>query len=255
MTDTLLLIFTIFLAIGYLIGKKSLRKRLVTYIRPKSLIKYFPAKPENTIIVFDFHDVLVDYNWPEIIKTFLKSPGKFKLFIALLNPKIWLDLVKLKSKDAVSEEYIVWLGNKHKALTPYVQLGINIANTQKTNLKMLEILKNLKQNGYELHLFSNIGLVIYNDAKVKFPEIFECFDKVIVPSEENGYLRKPYENAFENYLKEIGKTPESATTKQIVIIDDKIKTVKTGEKYGFIGIKFKNYEQFLQDLNNLGVNI
>lgn len=217
-----------------------------------------PATPDNTIIAFDFHDVLVDYDWPQIIKTFLKSDKKFRLFIALLNPKIWLDLIKLKMSEAVSEQYIVWLGNKYKSLTPYVQLGIKIANTQKVNQKMLIILKNLKQNGYELHLFSNIGLVIYNDAKNKFPEIFDCFDKIIVPSKGNGYIRKPHKNAFENYLTQIGHEFNNNfiknSLKQIIFIDDKLKNIENGEKYGMIGIKFKNYDQLLQEFHNLSIN-
>lgn len=206
--------------------------------------------PENTIIAFDFHDVLVNYDYKKIIKTFWSSNKKFKLFIILLNPIIWLDIIKLKHQKAVSEQYIVWLGKKYKNLEPYVSLGIEIANTQKTNPDMLNLLKNLKLLGYELQLFSNIGGIIIQDAIPKFPEIFNCFSKIIVPSQENKYIRKPFDNAFINYLQE---NKYNKINKKFIFIDDKSKNTKKATKYGILGIRFKNHDQLAQEFKNLGI--
>ena len=55
-------------------------------------IKYKPISskitPENTIITFDLHDVIFEYDYLEIIKTFLHSEKKTKLIITILNPFI-----------------------------------------------------------------------------------------------------------------------------------------------------------------------
>ncbi|KKP29364.1 MAG: hypothetical protein UR12_C0009G0025 [candidate division TM6 bacterium GW2011_GWF2_30_66] len=205
--------------------------------------------PENTIIAFDFHDVLVNYNWSKIIKIFWSNNRKFKLFITLLNPLIWWDIIKLKYQKAVSEQYIVLLGQKYKNLEPYIPLGIEIANTQKINPKMLNLLKNLKLMGYELQLFSNIGGVIIQDAISKFPEIFDCFSKIIVPSQENKYIRKPFDSAFINYLQE----NNNKISKKYIFIDDKSKNTKKAEKFGILGIRFKNYDQLIQEFKKLGI--
>lgn len=218
---------------------------------------------ENTIIAFDFHDVLVNYDWTKIMKTFWASKKKLRLFIALLNPLIWWDIIKLMWQEAVSEQYIVSLGQKHKSLEPYIPLGIKIANTQKINYNMLNLSKNLKNSGYELQLFSNIGAIVLQDAIPKFPEIFGLFSKMVVPSKENGYIRKPFDLAFTNYL-EINKSSHtnylhennsrennSQVNKKFIFIDDKTKNIKKADQYGILGIRFKNYDQLVQEFKKL----
>ncbi|MFC1842806.1 HAD hydrolase-like protein [Candidatus Dependentiae bacterium] len=240
----LIAVLIIFSTILYVLVKKFRAK----HITPVNLIKYKPITPKNTIIAFDLHDVIVNYDYIGIIKTFFASNGKLRLILAMLNPLVWRDIIKLIYNHAVAEQYIVWLGKKHKRLEPYIPLGIKIANCQIVNQEVLAIIKELKKYGYTLHLFSNIGTVTYKDFKQKHPEIFQYFDDVILPSQENGYLRKPNHNAFVNYL-ENKKTPKN----QIIFIDDKVKNVKKAEKYGIIGILFENHGQLVQELQKLGI--
>lgn len=238
----------IFFGIIYIIFKKYTSKRLIKHQLPINLIKYRPISPANTIIAFDFHDVIVNYDYPNIIKTFFASNRKLKLFISFLNPCILWNIIKLTYQDAISEQYIVWLGQKHNCLEPFIPLGIRIANMQKINPDMLNLLKNLKNMGYELQLFSNIGAVILKDAEQKFPEIFNLFSKKIVPSQENGYIRKPFDNAFKNYIEK-----SESTGKQLIFIDDKTKNTKNAEKFGIIGITFTNYQDLELTFKKLGI--
>ena len=82
-------------------------------------------------------------------------------------------------------------------------------------------------------MFSNIGSTICNNLKQKKPEIFTYFDDLIVPSKQNGYLRKPSHDAFMHYLEKV-----KASQKQVIFIDDKTRNIKKAHKYGIIGILF-----------------
>jgi len=218
------------------------------YAIKKIEVKYKPVTPQNTIITFDLHDVLVKYDYKAIFNNLWQCDKKFNLFIALLNPFFLYDVVKLLLQHAVAEQYIVGLGNKYKRLTPFIPLGIKIANCQKPVPQMLNLLKELKQTGYTLHLFSNIGAKILDDFKKQLPDLFQYLEKVTVPSEKNGYLRKPYQKAFENFTKQHNKH-----NKQIIFIDDKIKNIKTADKNKIIGILFQNPKQLRETFKSTGI--
>ena len=225
-------------------AKKSNQKG----IDPKQLIKYTSITPQNTIITFDLHDVIVNYDYSEITKTFFKSNKKLKLLLAMLNPFIWKDIITLKWQDAVAEEYIIGLGAKYQSLAPYVSLGVQIANCQKPNPDMIALLHKLKAKGFTIHLFSNIGADIFEHFKQKFPEITKQFDIISIPSKQNDYIKKPYHKAFINFLDK-----HKGDKRQIIFIDDKARNIKKASLYGIIGIQFKNYTQLINDLTNLGL--
>jgi len=242
-------VFLISSFITYFIINKIRKKFFWKTTQIKSLIKHTPITPENTIIVFDLHDVIVNYDYIKIIKTFFASKGKLKLFITMLNPFVWWNIIKLIYNNAIAEQYIIGLGKEHKNLTPYIPLGIAIANCQKANPKMIILLKELKNKGYTLQLFSNIGTQIFKDFKQKNPHIINYFDKVILPSQENGYLRKPHQNAFLNFLE---KNKENSN-KQILFIDDKEKNTHKALSHGIIGISFKSEAQLRELFTKLGI--
>ena len=75
--------------------------------------------------------------------------------LAAVNPFFWWDLIKLFAHNAVAEQYLKVMSNKYKRLKPYVPLGIKIANSQRPRKGMLELVEELKNIGYEIHLFSN----------------------------------------------------------------------------------------------------
>jgi len=210
--------------------------------------KYNPITPQNTILTFDLHDVIVNYDYGKIIKTFFKSNRKLKLLFAMLNPFVWKDIITLKWHGAVAEEYIVGLGEKYPSLKPYVPLGIRLANCQRPNPAMINFIKELKNKGYTIHLFSNIGAEIFEHFKTKFPAIIAQFDAISIPSKQNGYLKKPYHDAFINFLETYKND-----NRQIIFIDDKMRNIQKAASYGIIGIHFKNPGQLKKYLADLGL--
>lgn len=209
---------------------------------------YLPVKPQNTIIAFDLHGVLFLADYKSIAKHFWNGKNKIKLCIILLNPLIWIDVIKLRLKKSVAEQYIIGLAKKYNSLKPYVPLGIQIANSQRPIAQTIEIVKKLKEKGYSLALFSNIGAEIFQDLRQKFPDIFTHFDILSLPSEQNGYIRKPFKKAFINFISSCKKQK-----KQIIFVDDKKKNIATAQSNNILGIHFRSPHQLQRKLEDLGI--
>jgi len=241
-----ILSIALFMAIAYSLTKKSFQKKA---IQEKSMhIQHKPITPENTIITFDLHDVIVNYDYSEILHTFLQNKNKLKLIIAMLNPFVWWDIAKLTWQDSVAEQYIVGLGEKYTSLKPFIPLGTQIANCQRPNPRMVKLLEELKQRGYTLHLFSNIGAQIFEDFKKKFPELIELFDMISIPSKQNGYSKKPHDSAFTNYLKKLKNDG-----RQIIFVDDKVRNLEKAHSHDITGILFTNTYKLRAKLEDLGL--
>jgi len=208
----------------------------------------YVLSPQNAIIVFDLHGVLFKYDYKSIIKHLFSYPNKLSFIFCILKPRLLWDAMKLQYHKSVAEQYIIGLPKKYPCLQPYVPLGIKVANSQVPNKEMIKLIKELKKSGYSINIFSNIGREIFNDLQRKFPDIFSNFTHFILPSQENGYLRKPFQAAFENLI-----TRYQPKSKTIIFIDDKSKNIKIAQLNNIIGILFKCSCQVRKKLQELGI--
>lgn len=206
--------------------------------------------PKSTVIAVDLHGVLFKPNYKNMFKQFFKNKKKLKLVFALINPRLWIDVVRLMHKRAIVEEFFIRLGKKYHRLEPFIPLGIKIANQQEPVTDVVKTLNNLKKKGYSIHLFSNIGSIIFEDLNKKFPTLFKMFDSFTMPSHTNGYLRKPSKKAFEEYLNE-----HNTDGKQVIFIDDKKRNVHAAKKHGIISILFRSPRQLKEKLLSIGVGV
>jgi len=204
--------------------------------------------PQKTILAIDLHGVLFKHDYKRMFKTYWQSKHKLKLILALINPLLWVDVIRLMRQNAIAEQFLVGLAEKHHRLKPFVHLGIHIANQQKPIQKVVDMLEHLKNKGYTLHLFSNIGSITFEEIWKKFPSIFQLFDSFILPSQSNNYLRKPNPIAFATYLRENNKE-----NKQVVLIDDKRKNVRQAKNHGIKSIWFQSPEHLQQQLLTMGI--
>jgi len=183
-----------------------------------------------------------------MFRAFFKSKKKIKLIFSLCRFSLWRDVFRLMKKGAVAEEFLVGLADTHHQLKPFVPLGIDIANQQVPNESVITILKQLKQNGCALHLFSNIGAIIFDDLRKKFPEPFTLFESFSLASRENNYLRKPDDRTYELFLKTYN--PDGAP---VILIDDKKRNTRAAKKHGIISIFFESTKQLQQELQKLNI--
>ncbi len=192
----------------------------------------------NYIIAFDLHGVLFNHDYKKMFQTLWECKQKWKLALGLANPFVWLDAFKLLYKKSIAEEYVVKIGNKYSFLKPFISTGLKFLNQQKPNVKTIKIVTNLKDAGYTLHLFSNIGPQLFTDLKSEYPQLFNNFSEICIPLKENNYLSKYTLQAFTNYLNKHNKK-----NKSVLFIDDKLKNIKLAQKQNIETIHFKSAEQ------------
>lgn len=204
--------------------------------------------PENTIIVFDIHGVLFKHDYWKMFTSVVRTGYLWHFTRHLLKPAFIKDIIKLMRKGSVAEEYLIGLVSAYPDLKPFASTGVHTANLQKPNKTIITMVKELKKQGYELHILSNIGGEIFDDLKAKYPELFEHFTAVKVACAQERYLSKPNPTAFITYLKKF-----NPNSKQIVFIDDKRKNIRMARRLGMTSIFFCCSAHVKHKMKNLGI--
>ncbi|MCX5922309.1 MAG: hypothetical protein NTX86_03200 [Candidatus Dependentiae bacterium] len=199
--------------------------------------------PENTIVVFDIHGVLFKRNYKKTMNLLWQNKKVVLLARYMLHPRFMYDLCTLMLKRAVPEECIMTLCQKYPGIATYKHLAINIANAQDPIQETLDIVSCLKKRGYVLHIFSNIGAVIFVHLAARHQAIFSNFDAVQVPNQENSYLAKNNPKAFAHYL-----ATYNQHNKTILFIDDNRQNIRRATDAGMISIYFENPDQLRNKL-------
>jgi FMN phosphatase YigB (HAD superfamily) len=208
-----------------------------------------PAEP---IIAFDLHGVIFKRDYRRMAQILWKFPNKSKLVLALCSPFFLFDAIKLWHNKGVAEQFIICLAQKHKRLLPFVPLGITIANTQKLVPETVALLRELHDHGYKLHIFSNIGSIIFADLIPQYPDVFALFTSATLPSQENEYTRKPYPHAFNNFFRNSGAIGTSA---DVIFIDDSISNIWAAREHGIKTIYFRSAAKLRKQLIALGIKL
>lgn len=206
-----------------------------------------PLTPANTVIVFDLHRVLFHHNYKRMLTTFLKSPLKWRLLGALLNPCLLWDMVKLLYRRPIPESFFMHLSHNYKNIQAVIPLLIDIANQQIRNEKTIEMVKNLKKQGFELAILSNIGQRIFDALEPKHNDLFTLFDYIVVATAETQYASKPNPKIYQRLYQELNHD------KHIVLVDDQEKNICGGLPFGIIGIIYKSPDQLKRQFKKLGI--
>ena len=201
---------------------------------------------DNTILLFDLHDVIFTFDYKKVAKILWNSKDKWKIFTILFHPFFILQLIKMAWHDATDEEFYAIFEKRRPQLLPLI---INITNAQKIIPGMDKLIENLAQRGYELHVGSNIGPSRFKQLSADFPHIMPHFKKVkIVQPGTHPLIRKPTEQFFTEYVQE-----HNGENKQIVFIDDQKKNVDAAQKLGITSILCKSPKQLQNQLKKLGI--
>lgn len=215
----------------------------------QALDKALPLTPENTIVVFDLHRVLFFHDYRRMCIIFFKSPLKWQLARAMLNPCLLWDIIKLMYRRPIPESFLVHLAHNYQAIEDLLPLMIEIANQQKRNEPVINFVKELKSAGFELAVLSNIGQRIFEALEPKHDDLFTLFDHIVVATPETHYVSKPNPKAYERLYRVIN------TNKQPVLVDDQEKNICGGIPFGIIGIIYKKPEQLKKQFKKLGITI
>ncbi len=210
--------------------------------------KALPLTPANTIMLFDLHGVVFKHDYKKMLATFWHSPQKWSFVKMMLDPYLLWDMLKLLYRRPIPESFFMHLANNYKKVKDVLPLLIRIANCQRVNEPVTKLIRQLKKEGYEIALLSNIGQRIYLDLQPHHSDIFRLFDHIMVATPETHYISKPNPKIYQRFIKEV-----NIHNKHIVMIDDKQKNLCGGLPFGIIGIIFTNASELKQELSTLGI--
>jgi FMN phosphatase YigB (HAD superfamily) len=205
-------------------------------------------KKKYSAIAFDLHDVLFMRNYKKMLYLMLTTPGKLKIIITLFNPRFLYDVLCLYRKTRVAEEYILTLGAKYPLLKPHIDRGIAITNSLLPCNELFHITQQLKEHGYSLYIFSNIGKKTYHELLKIHAPLFTLFDGIHYTHENNNWLQKPLPNAYHHFIKRFNLKPS-----EVVFIDDSKKNSNAAQSCGITAIHYKSVDQLRNSFLHLGI--
>jgi len=119
------------------------------------------------------------------------------------------------------------------------------SKTHHINEDMIELLKDLFEYDFKLHLFSNTSKQAINILNAKYD--FLKYFKDVILVEDTG-LSKPSDAAFENLLKVTGEKGE-----EMAYIDDGKDNLRQAKRYGMVAIPFVNADRLRISLCSLAI--
>ncbi|MBU1119896.1 HAD hydrolase-like protein [Patescibacteria group bacterium] len=119
------------------------------------------------------------------------------------------------------------------------------SSTHRINEDMMELLKDLFETNFKLHLFSNTSKQAINILNAKY-DFLKYFHNVILV-EDTG-LSKPSDASFENLLKIVGDMGE-----EMVLIDDGKDNLRQAKRFGMVAIPFVDADRLRISLSALDI--
>lgn len=233
-------------AIGFMLWRSYRIKRIIRHcIQKNKLLLPDIRSPKNMVIVFDLHGVVFRHDYKKMMRSFWKSPDKWRLLWATIHPQLWIDVFKIARNYTVPEAFIMQLTKQHETIKQLLPTIIHIMNAQKPHQPTVELIHRLKKEGYHLDIISNIGETIYKDLEQLFPDILGLFDTVIVTCAGNGYISKPNPQLYYLYLASM--RPEHTP----LFIDDKIKNIQSALDCGIASMYYASFDTTMQELKTL----
>jgi FMN phosphatase YigB (HAD superfamily) len=201
--------------------------------------------PATTIISFDLHGVVCRSDYRAILKIGLGNPNSLlRLAMYAFNPLFLKDVWRLWRSHAVAAAYLQLVCTKHRFLASTVPFLIKVGNAQKPNHLLISFIKQLKNHGYAVHLFSNIGDIILDDFAVQYPQIIALFDTICATSKTTDYIGKPYDDAFAAY-----QTNCNPSNKQVIFIDNTKRNIAAAHRHNMTGILYGSTTEVIKQLS------
>ena len=195
-------------------------------------------------MVFDLGAVLIDWNPRYLYRKILPEPALMEKFLAEVCPMGWnveMDAGKPFAQGCAERiklfpQYAVEINAYHTRWGE--MLGGAVAGT-------VQILRQLKQQGYRVYALSNWSAEKFPLAQAKFPFLKE-FDGMIISGEEKCVKPQPqiYQILLSRY---------NLQAADCIFIDDNPDNIKGGQALGFDTILFVSPENLRAELHKRGV--
>ncbi len=197
---------------------------------------------EVSTVIFDFAGVLTTGNFfPALAK---RLSDKFGVDRGETEKRLYAnEKAYMKGEETTKDFWEKCFPNAEITLEDFVG---EFSEAYELNPAVLNIIKDIKKN-YSTFLHSDnfdaLSSAIKNDQRIT-----PLFENMFFSNELGS--TKEEENSFLAVLEDAGKKPS-----ECVFIDDKEKNLKAPSKIGMHTLLFKEPEQLLIDLRNLGLKI
>ena len=200
-------------------------------------------------IIFDFGNVLIKTDYEEIIKHFTKNQEEKEFIINEVVGSPEMSKYGLINTGFLTIEEVIQLindrtNNIHKELVENFLL--NYIKYKKWNDNILEIVQNLKNNGYKLYVLSNISEYVFKNFRSTLEPLFDG----LVLSYEIHKI-KPYNAIYKYIIDKYNLNPD-----ETLFIDDTKVNMESANKLGIKGRKVEasNIEDIKLILKEYGVD-
>jgi putative hydrolase of the HAD superfamily len=193
-------------------------------------------------IIFDLGGVLVTWNPEQMVSTAFPDPAIRKLVLkAVFGGNEWhkFDAGILKEEEAVSiysKKTRLPAQEIEKLFTVYRQSILPIPES-------LQMMEELRKNGFGIYCLSNINKNTYSFLRNKF-DFLEKFDGTVISG--TLLIGKPDPRIYHHLISECNLNPETC-----LFIDDNNDNVETAIKTGMKGILFTSLKDCQKQLNKL----
>lgn len=182
-------------------------------------------------IIFDLGNVLLNFKPLEYL--YSKIPEKRKalqIYEEIFKSEEWLML----DRGLITEEEAVnAICDRNIAHSPLIKYVMYNWYQMLTPIEeVVDILKELKNEGLKIYFLSNFHLLAYEDVFKRY-EFFQYFDGGILSYKEK--LMKPEEDIYTILIKTYGISP-----KESIFIDDTKENIEGATRLGFKSILFTN---------------
>jgi 2-haloacid dehalogenase len=196
-------------------------------------------------ILFDFGNVLVEWNPRFVYRRYF--PDDEQSMENFFREVSFMDWNAQQDKGRSFTEGVAELSKQFPHYADLIQayhdnwkdsIGNSLPGT-------VEIMKRLKQAGYQLYGLSNWSAETFPYARQKF-DFFNLLDDIIISGEVRSI--KPEPEFFEIALRRIGRPAQ-----ECLFIDDSLPNIEQARRMGFATIHFLSPEQLENELHERGL--
>lgn len=200
-------------------------------------------------IIFDIGNVILNFNLNEVLEKFTSNKDDQQFILDnIINSPEWLenaliDTGYISRDDAI--KIVQDRTNHHKD-----KLIFDFWNTYndfaKVDIRVLDLIKKLKDNNYKIYLLSNINPYTYD--LVEKSGLFSLVDGYVLSYKEHKV--KPFISIYKTLFERYNLIPSEST-----FIDDNERNINTGVSLGLISKKVEpdNYTSIVNVLKDLNI--
>jgi len=197
-------------------------------------------------IIFDLGNVIFNFKPEEFLRRFTIDDDYIGYFISnVIRSKIWLELdrgtISIKKAE---EEFIVKFPEDREFIETFFIHWMEMLTPIQENV---EILYDLKSNGYKLYILSNFIIEAFDFVKNKY-EFLSLFDGKVISGQVK--MIKPELEIYRELIKKYDLIPE-----ECIFIDDVRAFLSRAKKMNIKTVLFNQRTDLRTELRKLNVKI